>query len=450
MRFRYHRDPRAGWRVSPEGAAPAAVEAELTSGALRLSGFSPSLPVVGHLHRDGSFCVLYKARDRKEIEGERLSRSEYERHGFDPFVAVSELFDAAFPEAREPTEAGGGPWPAEGDDYLAHAAVLFRRLPESERSRDYLSALPRDVAPSAFPNTCFIQTMKNVPTAPRSAHPEPPPPPPPPHDGAFERLSDRVRRDGQGLRRLEEEVRDLRRAYANIRQTGTKAEISTSQGTGSDTAPVETPDAPRRTVAHRLLPWAPAGVAAFLLLSSLVFLAASRQDIRDIAEDASDAAKRSVDDAATFAEAAKGEAGKAEKSASAAENSGRTAEEASGAAKRSADDAATFAEAAKGEAGKAEKSASAAENSGRTAEEASGAAKRSADDAATFAEAAKGEAGKAEKSASAAENSSRTAEEASGAAKRSAIDAATSAEAAKDEADRTTKSATDSAESAEK
>ena len=90
MIFRYYHDSGVGWCFARDGGTPVDIEQEFTSGVLRLSGFARQLTVVGHLERDGRYFVVYKPRRKNEIRGKQLTRSEYERYGFDPYAVAAE------------------------------------------------------------------------------------------------------------------------------------------------------------------------------------------------------------------------------------------------------------------------------------------------------------------------------------------------------------------------
>ena len=157
MTFRYyHRGPRSGWGFEHEENALGSLASEFTNGSLKLAGFAEHLTVVGHLRKGDMFFVILKPGGASEIRGTEQSHKEYERHRFDPFSVVEREFGVRVKETDAPAlnDTFGT---ARSDEYVGHAAMLFRALPLEGRKLDYLSALPADTAPSLFPHTRFLQ-----------------------------------------------------------------------------------------------------------------------------------------------------------------------------------------------------------------------------------------------------------------------------------------------------
>ena len=340
MMFRYYRDFGAGWRFAPGGGTPVGIQQEFTSGVLRLSGFARQLTVVGHLERDGCYFVVYKPGREDEIRGKQLTRSEYERYGFDPYAVAAEVFGLEVSEAMARADEGG-PWPAKTDDYLPEAMGLFRGLSVAKRRHPYLSALPGHGASSgAFPHTRFRQISDPV------------------GDSAFRgkeagqadvsgetlgELSGVVRRHGDEMRTLRRELKRLREDIESARQDEGRGVGPVVAKVGRDGGNVRTQEDGR--LSREISRWAPAGVAVVALVASGVF--------------AIEAARR-----ASAAEAA----------ARAAEQRAGTAVEAAGAAGVAANTEAAVANEANARAGAAEHNAEAAARSARNARD-------SADDA---------------------------------------------------------------------
>jgi len=179
------------WRTEPPDPSLAPALGHVFGGILRLHEIPRDLPLVGHVHLFGRWCVFLREPGEPAITAVLLSPNDYLRNAFDPFLVGAHFL--ASPELRALIQKPGlghvsapaRPVPVrEVEEYLPLAWARYAASPIEERQRLYCSLLPTSVPADRSPLTCFVAEQEaESPSAPvspeepaQAQEPEPPPP----------------------------------------------------------------------------------------------------------------------------------------------------------------------------------------------------------------------------------------------------------------------------------
>ncbi len=151
------------WRTDPPDPSLAPALGHVFGGILRLEEVPRDLPVIGHVHLFGRWCVFVREPETSALDVVLLSPNEYLRHAFDPFLVGARIL--ASPTLKALVDKPGlghvsapaRPIPVRSvENYLPLAWARYAASPMEERQRLYSSLLPTSVAPDRSSLTCFV------------------------------------------------------------------------------------------------------------------------------------------------------------------------------------------------------------------------------------------------------------------------------------------------------
>jgi len=181
------------WQTEPPEPSLAPALGHVLGSILRIEEIPRDLPLIGHVHLFGRWCIFVREPNASGLDVVLLSPNEYLRHAFDPFLVGARMIDS--PTLKSIVDKPGlghvsapaRPIPVrEVENYLPLAWARYAASPMEERQRLFSSLLPSSVAPDRSPLTCFVaepeaETPTAVPEPEQTASsPEPEEPAAPP------------------------------------------------------------------------------------------------------------------------------------------------------------------------------------------------------------------------------------------------------------------------------